>query len=73
MKTKKWISELHHGELFTILPNESEVLHYFVALGGFDSISKFGYRTCVCFNDLTTRYDFANVQVYSLGILVTKL
>lgn len=73
MKTKKWISELQSGELFTILPNVTDASHYFVALGDFDSISKNGCRPCRVFNDLNSRFFFANVQVYSCGLIVTPI
>lgn len=75
MKTKKWISELHNGEMFTILPNVTDVSHYFVALGDVDSISKYGSRPCRVFAGFKTcpYYFFANVQVYSLGFIVSPL
>ena len=75
MKTKKWISELQNGELFTILPHVTEVSHYFVALGDKDSISKHGCRPCRVFDgfDSCPYYFFANVQVYSCGLIVTSI
>ena len=73
MKIKKWISELQPGELFTILPYVAEASHYFIALGTIDSISKEGSRPCRVFNDFNSRYFFANVQVYSCGLIVTDI
>ena len=73
MKTKKWISELQPGELFTILPDVIDASHYFVALGTVDSISKEGCRPCRVFNDFSSRYFFVNVQVYSCGLIVTDI
>lgn len=75
MKTKKWISELQLGELFTIMANVTDVSHYFVALGDIDSISKYGSRPCRVFVGFKScsYYFFANVQVYSCGLIVTKL
>lgn len=75
MKTKKWISELHTGELFTIMPDVTDVSHYFVALGDVDSISKHGSRSCRVLDGFTScpYYSFANVQVYSCGLIVKHI
>ena len=62
MKTKKWISELQRGEVFTILENVTDESHYFVALGDVDTISKNGCRPCRVYNDINSRYFFSNVQ-----------
>lgn len=75
MKTKKWISELQPGEIFTILPKVTDVSHYFVALGDIDSISKHGSRPCRVFDGFAScpYYFFTNVQVYSTGLIVTNI
>ena len=73
MKTKKWISELQRGEVFTILENVTDESHYFVALGDLDSISKNRCRPCRVFNDINSRYFFSNVQVYSCGLIVQNV
>ena len=73
MKTKKWISELQRGEVFTILENVTDVSHYFVSLGDLDSISKNGFRPCRVFNDFNSLYFFANLQVYSCGIILQNI
>lgn len=73
MKSKKWMSELQTGEVFTIMPSVTDVSRHFVALGSIDSISECGYRPCFVFTDSNSRYYFANVQVYSCGLIVTNL
>ena len=73
MKTKKWISELQRGELFTILPDVTEASHFFIVLGSIESISKHGCRPCRVFNNINTCYYFANVQVYSCGLIVQNI
>lgn len=75
MKTKKWLSELRNGELFTIMPNVTKVSHYFVALGDVDSIAKYGNRPCRVLDGFNScpYYFFANVQVYSCGLIVTSI
>ncbi len=73
MKTKKWLFELRLGELFTILPNVTDVSHFYVALGSIDSISKNGCRPCKVFNDVNSCYYFSNLQVYSCGLIVTNI
>lgn len=72
---KKWIAELQPGEMFTILPKVTDVSHYFVALGDVESISKHGCRPCrVLYGfDSCPYYFFANVQVYSCGLIVKPL
>ena len=73
MKTKKWLFELQTGEVFTIMPNVTDIRRHFIALGSVDNVSKVGLRPCIVFNDEKTRFGFANVQVYSCGLVVTKL
>lgn len=75
MRTKKWIAELQPGEIFTILPNVTDVTHYFVALGDVCSISKYGSRPCRVLDGFVScpYYFFANVQVYSRGLIVNNL
>lgn len=73
MKTKKWISELKRGEVFTILPDVKDASHFFIALGTTETISQKGSRPCRVFNDFSRIYYFANVQVYSCDLIVTNI
>lgn len=73
MKSKKWISELQRGELFTILPDVIDASHFFIALGTTETISQNGSRPCRVFNDFSIVYYFANVQVFSCGLIVTPI